>query len=93
MVLYDHDSNALLAEPLPSRNKRKIIQATRVLHTYLSDRGLTPSTKCWTMSSPAASKRFYARQVSSFNLCPHTYIAPTPQNKQSKLTRIISSPA
>ena len=42
MVLYDHDSNANLAEPLTSRNEREIIQATRVLHAYLSDRGLIP---------------------------------------------------
>ena len=93
MVLYDHDSNAILAEPLTSRNERELIRATRVLHAYISVRGLTPSTKCWKMSAPAASKRFYARQVSSFNSCPHNFIAPTPQNEQSKLTRITSSPA
>ena len=45
MVLYDYDSNAILAEPLTSRSERKLIRATRVLHAYLSDRGLTPSTK------------------------------------------------
>ena len=42
MVLYAHDSNAILAEPLTSRNECKLIRATRVLHAYLSDRGLTP---------------------------------------------------
>ena len=42
MVLYDHDSNAILAEPLTLRNKRELIRSTRVLHTYLSNRGLTP---------------------------------------------------
>ena len=42
MVLYDHDSNAILAKPLTARNKRELIEATRVLHAYLSDRGLTP---------------------------------------------------
>ena len=42
MVLYDHDSHSILAEPLTSRNKRDLIRATRILHTYLSDRGLTP---------------------------------------------------
>ena len=41
MVLYNHDSNAILAEPLTSRSKHKLIQATRILHSYLSDRGLT----------------------------------------------------
>ena len=47
-----------------------------------------PSNKCWTMSAPAASNRFYVRQVSSFNSCSHTFIAPTLQNEQPKLTRI-----
>ena len=42
MALYDHDSNAILAEPLTSHNERELIRATRVLHAYLSDRGLTP---------------------------------------------------
>ena len=42
MVLYDHDSNAILAEPLTSRSERELIQYTRVLHYYLSARGLTP---------------------------------------------------
>ena len=42
MVLYDHNSNAILAEPLTSHRKRKLIRATCVLHSYLSARGLTP---------------------------------------------------
>ena len=31
MVLYDHDSNAILEEPLASRRKRELIRATCVL--------------------------------------------------------------
>ena len=42
MVLYNHDSNSILAKPLTSRNERKLIRVTRVLHAYLSDCGLTP---------------------------------------------------
>ena len=45
MVLYDHDSNAILAEPLTSCRKREIIRATCVLHSYLSDCGLIPQYK------------------------------------------------
>ena len=43
MVLYAHDSNAILAEPLTSCSERKLILATRVLYSYISARGLTPS--------------------------------------------------
>ena len=42
MVLYNHNSNAILAEPLTSRSKHELIRATRVLHAYFSDLGLTP---------------------------------------------------
>ena len=42
MVLYDHDRNAILTEPLTSRNKRELIRGTHNLHAYLPDRGLTP---------------------------------------------------
>ena len=42
IVLYDHDSNVILAKPLTSQNERELIRATHVLHTYLSNRGLTP---------------------------------------------------
>ena len=42
MVLYDNDSNAILAKPLTSGNEQELIQASRVLHAYLNDRGLTP---------------------------------------------------
>ena len=41
IILYDHGSNAILAEALTSRNKQELIRATRVFHAYLSDRGLT----------------------------------------------------
>ena len=36
------------------------------------------------MNTLEASKRFYASLVSSSNSFPHTFIAPTPQNVQSK---------
>ena len=67
MVLYDHYSNAILVEPLTSRNERELIGATRVLHDYLSDRGLTPQYQILDNECPSGLKTFYGRQVSSFN--------------------------
>ena len=58
MVLYDQDSNVILAEPLTSRNERKIIRATRVLHAYLSDRGLTPQYQMLDNEFPGGLKTF-----------------------------------
>ena len=36
-VLYDHNSNVILAEELTSSNKRELIRETRVLHAYISN--------------------------------------------------------
>ena len=55
---YDHDINAILAEPLTSRNERELIRATRVLHTYLSDRGLTPQYQMMDNECPSGLKTF-----------------------------------
>ena len=41
MVLYDHDSNAIIAEPLKSHSEHKLIRAYSALHTHLSKRGIT----------------------------------------------------
>ena len=32
MVLYDHDSNIILPDPLTLRNERELIRATCILH-------------------------------------------------------------
>ena len=41
MVLYDHNINAILPAPLTSRSEHKLIRATCVFHSYISNRGLT----------------------------------------------------
>ena len=42
MVLYDYDSNAILPEPFKSRKQEEIFRAYKVLHAYLTKRGLCP---------------------------------------------------
>ena len=70
MVLYDHDSNAILAEPLTSRNKRKLIRFTRVLRAYLSDRGLTPQYQILDNECPGGLKTFLRATSVKFQLVP-----------------------
>ena len=81
MVLYDHDSKAILAEPLTSRNKRKLIRATRVLHAYLSDCGLTPPV-------PNAGQLMPRRpqNVSTRGQCQVSTRAPIPLSHQRRRT-------
>ena len=70
MVLYDHDSNVILAKPLTSRNECKLIRATRVLHAYLSDRGLTPQYKMLDNECPGGLKTFLREASVKFQIVP-----------------------
>ena len=70
MVLYDHDSNDILAEPLTSRSKREIIRATRVLNSYLSDCGLTPQYQMIDNECPGGLKQFLRDSSVKFQLVP-----------------------
>ena len=70
MVLYNHDSNALLAEPLTSRNERELIRATHVLHAYLSDRGLAPQYQMLDSEYPVGLKTFLRESSVNFQLVP-----------------------
>ena len=70
MVLYDHDSNAILADPLASRNGRELIRATRVLHVYLSNRGLTPQYQMLDNEFPGVLKTFLRESSVKFQLVP-----------------------
>ena len=40
MVLFDHDSNAILVGPLKSRSAQELVRAYEVLHAHLCDHGL-----------------------------------------------------
>ena len=42
MVLYDHDSNAIIPEPIKSQSEADLIRAYSVLHSKLTNRGLCP---------------------------------------------------
>ena len=70
MVLYDHDSNAILAEPLTSRNERELIRATCVLHAYLSDHSLTPQYQMLDNECPGGLKTFIRKASVKFQLVP-----------------------
>ena len=70
MVLYEYYSNAILAKPLTSCNERKLVRATRVLHAYLSDRGLTPQYQMLDNECPGGLKTFLRTASVKFQLVP-----------------------
>ena len=70
MVLYDHDSNAILAEPLKSRSASELVRATTSLHRYLSERGLKPTFQVLDNECPDSLKQFFRTHDVSFQLVP-----------------------
>ena len=82
MVIYDYDSNAILAEPLTSRKKRKLIRATRVLHAYLSNRSLTPQYQMLDNECPGGLKTFLREVSVKFQLVP-PYLHRTNTSEQA----------
>ena len=70
MILYDHDSNVILAEPLTSHNKSELIRATRVIHTYLSDHVIVPQYQMLDNECPGCLKNFLCDSRVRFQLVP-----------------------
>ena len=92
MVLYDHDSNTILAEPLTSRSKRELIQANRVLHSYLSACSLTPQYQMLDNECPGGLKQFLRNSSVNFQLVPPHLHHTNTVERAIQPTRITSSP-
>jgi hypothetical protein len=70
MILYDYDSNAILAEPLKSKSEGEMIRAYTKLHEYLSGRGLKPRLQKLDNECPAGLKQFMTQHEVDFQLVP-----------------------
>ena len=70
MILYDYNSNAILAEPLKSKSEGEMIRAYTKLLEYLSGRGLKPRIQKLDNECPAGLKRFMTQNEVEFQLVP-----------------------
>ena len=70
MVLYDHDSNAIIPEPIKSRSEAELIRAYSVLHSKLTNRGLRPKFQMLDNECPAGLKDYMRRNGITFQLVP-----------------------
>ena len=70
MILYDYDSNAILAEPMPSRTAASILAAYKTLHTKLVRSRLKPQLRKLDNESSEALKDFMHTQEVDFQLAP-----------------------
>ncbi len=73
MILYDYDSNAILAEPLKSKSEGEMIRAYTKLHAFLSDRGLKPRLQKLDNECPAGLKCFMTQNDVEYQLVPSAY--------------------
>jgi hypothetical protein len=70
MVVYDYDSNNILAEPLKSRNEHELVRAYTKLHTHLTSCGLRPLLQKLDNECPAGLKKFMQAQGVDYQLVP-----------------------
>ena len=69
-IHYDYDSNAILAEPLKTRNASEIKNAWEKLHLTLSTCGITPSTYIIDNEAATEIKQAIKKYKISFQLTP-----------------------
>jgi hypothetical protein len=70
MILYNYDSNAILAKPLKSKSEGEMIRAYTKLHEYLSNRGPKLRLQKLDNECPAGLKRFMTQNEVDFQLVP-----------------------
>ena len=70
LILYDYDSNCILAEPLKSRTANAILGAYKMLHMQLCNAGLCPQLQCLDNECSEPLKQFMTSQNIDFQLVP-----------------------
>jgi hypothetical protein len=70
MIVYDHDSAAILAEQLKNRSECELLRAYTKLHQNLTDRGLHPQLQKLDNKCSAALKQFMCTKNVNFQLVP-----------------------
>jgi hypothetical protein len=69
-VLYDYDSNAILAEPMKHCTDREMVRALKHLHAYLCDRGLRPKLQKPDNKASAALQHAMREEKIDYQLVP-----------------------
>ena len=72
MVLYYHDSNTIIPEPMKSQGEAELIRAYSVLHSKITNWGLRPKFQIIDNKCPAGLKDYMRREGITFQLVsPH----------------------
>jgi hypothetical protein len=76
MVLYDYDSNAILAEAIPNRTKQSLLTAFKKLHAQLCAVGLRPNYQCLDNECSNIMKQFMTAQGIKYQFVPPNKAPP-----------------
>ena len=85
MVLYNHDSNAIISEPLKSRSEHKCFRVYSALHTHMSNCGLAPQVQMLDNECPAGLQQVMQNGGVDFQLVP-THVHRTNSAKRAIAT-------
>jgi hypothetical protein len=69
-VLYDYDSNAILAEPMKNCTDGEMVRAFKHLHAYLCDRGLCPKLQKLDDEASTALQHAIRQEKIDYQLVP-----------------------
>jgi hypothetical protein len=70
MILYDYDSNAILAQPIKDRMAPELLRAFQVMEQELVARGLTPKLMKLDNEASKLLKTYLQKQNITFQLVP-----------------------
>ena len=91
MVVYDCDSNSILAEPMKSRSGTEMRRAYQTIFEYLSKRGFRPKLQRLDNEVSRELKEFMEEKDVDFQLTPtHSHTAEMRPNEPFEPLRIIS---
>jgi hypothetical protein len=68
MILYDYDSNAILAQPIKDRTAHELLRAFQVMEQELVARGLTPKLTKLDNEASKLLKTYHHQQDITFQL-------------------------
>ena len=70
LVLYDYDSNAILAEPMKSRTALEWLRAFKIIEEQLCERGLRPRLQLLDNEASTLLKRHLRERGIDYHLMP-----------------------
>jgi len=93
MIIYDYDSNTILAIPLKNCKADSILAAYKIGHARLCAAGLQPKLQCLDNEASCALQDFLTTELVDYQLAPpHLHRCTMQQKEQSGHSKTTSSP-